>query len=95
MHFSLGEDCNTIFMMKKKKKCSTNMCNLWTFQKKVTYIRKTCEILKRDYAGDIPPTLELMCKLPGVGPKMAHLCMDIGWGKLTGIGKISMIFCCH
>lgn len=56
------------------------------WKKKVTYIKKTCEILKRDYAGDIPPTLELMCKLPGVGPKMAHLCMDIGWGKLTGIG---------
>ncbi|XP_042882923.1 endonuclease III-like protein 1 [Penaeus japonicus] len=56
------------------------------WKKKVTYIKKTCEVLKRDYAGDIPPTLELMCKLPGVGPKMAHLCMDIGWGKLTGIG---------
>ncbi|XP_045613663.2 uncharacterized protein [Procambarus clarkii] len=56
------------------------------WKKKITYIQKTCEILKKDYSGDIPPTLEEMCKLPGVGPKMAHLCMDIGWGKLTGIG---------
>ena len=24
--------------------------------------------------------------LPGVGPKMAHLCMDIAWGNITGIG---------
>ncbi|XP_071541701.1 endonuclease III-like protein 1 [Panulirus ornatus] len=56
------------------------------WKKKVVYIKKTCEILKKDYNGDIPPTLEEMCKLPGVGPKMAHLCMDIGWGKLTGIG---------
>ncbi|XP_066990162.1 endonuclease III-like protein 1 [Macrobrachium rosenbergii] len=56
------------------------------WKKKVVYIKKTCEILKEKYACDIPPTVEEMCKLPGVGPKMAHLCMDIGWGKLTGIG---------
>ncbi|KAK8729215.1 hypothetical protein OTU49_008679, partial [Cherax quadricarinatus] len=56
------------------------------FWKKVVYIKKTCEILRKYYGGDIPPTLKDMCKLPGVGPKMAHLCMDIGWGKLTGIG---------
>lgn len=24
--------------------------------------------------------------MPGVGPKMAHLCMDIGWGQVSGIG---------
>ena len=23
---------------------------------------------------------------PGVGPKMAHLCMDIAWGHMTRIG---------
>nr|XP_053629152.1 uncharacterized protein LOC128686342 [Cherax quadricarinatus] len=57
------------------------------WKKKVVYIKKTCEILRKYYGGDIPPTLKDMCKLPGVGPKMAHLCMDIGWGKLTGIGK--------
>ncbi|XP_068204899.1 endonuclease III-like protein 1 isoform X2 [Palaemon carinicauda] len=56
------------------------------WKKKVVYIKKTCEILKEKYNCDIPPTVEEMCKLPGVGPKMAHLCMDIGWGKLTGIG---------
>ncbi|XP_050734722.1 endonuclease III-like protein 1 isoform X3 [Eriocheir sinensis] len=56
------------------------------WKKKVAYIKKTCEILKRDYEGDIPSTVKEMCQLPGVGPKMAHLCMDIAWGKLTGIG---------
>lgn len=24
--------------------------------------------------------------LPGVGPKMAHLVMDIGWNSVSGIG---------
>ena len=64
-----------------------NPCLLYPFlQKKVVYIKKTCQVLKEKYSCDIPPTIEEMCKLPGVGPKMAHLCMDIGWGKLTGIG---------
>lgn len=25
-------------------------------------------------------------KLPGVGPKMAHICMDTAWNLVTGIG---------
>ena len=28
----------------------------------------------------------LQVSLPGVGPKMAHLCMDIAWNNVTGIG---------
>ena len=47
----------------------------------------TCEILERDYDGDIPATVEDLCKLPGVGPKMAHLCMNIAWNKMSGIGE--------
>lgn len=27
-----------------------------------------------------------MCELPGVGPKMAHICMQIAWGEVSGIG---------
>ena len=57
------------------------------FQTKVKYIKSTCEILVRDYDGDIPETVEDLCKLPGVGPKMAHLCMNIAWHKMSGIGE--------
>ncbi|XP_044252425.1 endonuclease III-like protein 1 [Tribolium madens] len=53
---------------------------------KVKYIKKTTEILKNDYNGDIPKTVEDLCKLPGVGPKMAHLCMKTAWNEVTGIG---------
>lgn len=53
---------------------------------KVKYIKKTCEVLRDEYDCDIPNTLEGLCKLPGVGPKMAHLCMKTAWGKVTGIG---------
>jgi hypothetical protein len=53
---------------------------------KVKYIKNTAAILKEEYSGDIPNTVEDLCRLPGVGPKMAHLCMNIGWGIVTGIG---------
>lgn len=51
------------------------------------FIKKTSQIVKDDYNGDIPETVEKLCKLPGVGPKMAHLCMNVGWGTVTGIGE--------
>ncbi|KAF4527121.1 hypothetical protein B566_EDAN016049 [Ephemera danica] len=56
---------------------------------KVQYIKKTTAILQEQHAGDIPDSVEGLCKLPGVGPKMAHLCMNTAWGKLTGIGDIA------
>ncbi|XP_063917500.1 endonuclease III-like protein 1 [Zophobas morio] len=53
---------------------------------KVKYIKKTTQILKNNFSGDIPKTVEDLCKLPGVGPKMAHLCMKTAWNETTGIG---------
>ncbi|XP_058013408.1 endonuclease III-like protein 1 isoform X1 [Ahaetulla prasina] len=56
------------------------------WRNKVRYIQQTTAILKRDYAGDIPETVAELMKLPGVGPKMAHLVMDIAWKNVSGIG---------
>ena len=53
----------------------------------MNYIKKTTQILHDEYNGDIPDSVEKLCKLPGVGPKMAHLCMKTAWGVLTGIGE--------
>lgn len=43
--------------------------------------------MQKEYDGDIPDTVEKLCKLPGVGPKMAHICMKTSWGLVTGIGN--------
>ena len=43
-------------------------------------------ILKEEYDGDIPQSVEDLCKLPGVGPKMAHLVMKSAWNVISGIG---------
>ncbi|XP_013199809.2 endonuclease III homolog isoform X2 [Amyelois transitella] len=53
---------------------------------KVKYIKKTTQTLKEQYNGDIPDSVEKLCKLTGVGPKMAHICMQVAWNKVTGIG---------
>lgn len=55
------------------------------WKSKVKYIKKTTEILKDKYNGDIPSTVKDLCKLPGVGPKMANLAMTVGWNKTVGI----------
>ncbi|KAF3421785.1 hypothetical protein E2986_09912 [Frieseomelitta varia] len=56
------------------------------WKRKVEYIKKTSKILIEKYDGDIPRTLKELCQLPGVGPKMGHLCMQIAWGEVSGIG---------
>jgi len=56
------------------------------WRNKAKYILKTCKILKEQYRNDIPDNVKDLCKLPGVGPKMAHLTMNIAWGNQSGIG---------
>jgi endonuclease-3 len=53
---------------------------------KTKYIKATAEILKEKFNGDIPDTIEGLMSLPGVGPKMAYLCMSSAWGRTEGIG---------
>lgn len=65
---------------------SDSCCECLLFQSKVKYIKRTTQILKDEYDEDIPNTIEKLCELPGVGPKMAHLAMNCGWGIVTGIG---------
>ncbi|KAL7060103.1 hypothetical protein AAHC03_09877 [Spirometra sp. Aus1] len=55
-------------------------------RQKAKFIKKTCEILHKDYADDIPDTVEKLMTLPGVGPKMAHLAMRCAWKVVSGIG---------
>lgn len=56
-------------------------------QTKVKYLKQATEMIHREYGGDIPDTPEGLVRLPGVGPKMAHLAMDIAWKRVSGIGE--------
>lgn len=53
---------------------------------KTKYIKATALLLRDNFGGDIPDTIEGMISLPGVGPKMAYLCMSTAWGRDEGIG---------
>lgn len=53
---------------------------------KTKYIKKTAEILRDEWNGDIPDTITGLTSLPGVGPKMAYLCMSVAWNRTEGIG---------
>ncbi|XP_038840767.1 endonuclease III-like protein 1 [Salvelinus namaycush] len=46
-------------------------------------------MLQREFRGDIPNTVEGLVRLPGVGPKMAHLAMDIAWHQAWHVHRIS------
>ena len=53
---------------------------------KTKYIKQTAVILQNEHNSDIPDTIDGLVSLPGVGPKMAYLCMSAAWGRDEGIG---------
>ncbi|XP_065290673.2 endonuclease III-like protein 1 isoform X3 [Dermacentor albipictus] len=56
------------------------------YKNKAKHLKQTAKVLLEKYDGDIPDSVESLCSLPGVGPKMAYLAMSCGWGHTVGIG---------
>ncbi|KAL2328851.1 hypothetical protein Fmac_022278 [Flemingia macrophylla] len=55
------------------------------YTRKATNLKKIANICLMKYKGDIPSTIEQLLLLPGIGPKMAHLVMNVGWDNVQGI----------
>ncbi|KAK9075844.1 hypothetical protein SSX86_004173 [Deinandra increscens subsp. villosa] len=55
------------------------------YTRKASNMKKIAKISLLDYHGDIPNTLEALLSLPGIGPKMAHLVMNVAWNNVQGI----------
>ncbi|XP_074339641.1 endonuclease III homolog 1, chloroplastic-like isoform X2 [Apium graveolens] len=55
------------------------------YTRKASNMKKIANICLSKYDGDIPSTLEDLLQLPGIGPKMAHLVMNVGWNNVQGI----------
>ncbi|KAI0479546.1 DNA glycosylase [Xylaria cf. heliscus] len=53
---------------------------------KTKYLQQAAAICRDAHGGDIPDSIEGLVSLPGVGPKMAHLCLSAAWGRTEGIG---------
>lgn len=56
------------------------------YTRKALYIKKTIELLRDNFDGDMPPDIAGLVSLPGVGPKMGYLALQKAWGKVDGIG---------
>ncbi|KAK7272015.1 hypothetical protein RJT34_28348 [Clitoria ternatea] len=55
------------------------------YTRKASNLKKIANICLMKYDGDIPSTIEELLLLPGVGPKIAHLVMIVGWNNVQGI----------
>ncbi|OHE91377.1 HhH-GPD superfamily base excision DNA repair protein [Colletotrichum orchidophilum] len=53
---------------------------------KTKFIKAAAIILRDKFDSDIPDTIEGLTSLPGVGPKMAYLCLSAAWDRTEGIG---------
>ena len=56
------------------------------YNRKASYIKKLSQVLIDNYQGDVPKDVQVICKLPGIGPKMAYLAVNAAWGLCQGIG---------
>lgn len=52
---------------------------------KAKFIKKTCEMLLREFKGRVPDTLEDLIKLPGIGRKSANAVLAHAFNKIEGI----------
>jgi len=55
------------------------------YKRKADYIKRATRMLIEQHNSDVPKTLKELTNLPGVGPKMAHLCMTHAWNNSVGI----------
>ncbi|KAI8633935.1 DNA glycosylase [Xylariaceae sp. FL1651] len=53
---------------------------------KTKYLQQAAAVCRDAHGGDIPDTIAGLVALPGVGPKMAHLCLSAAWDRTEGIG---------
>ncbi|XP_022655482.1 endonuclease III-like protein 1 isoform X2 [Varroa jacobsoni] len=56
------------------------------YKTKAKNIKAVSAICYEKYKSDIPHSIEDLCKLPGIGPKMAYLAMNCAWNETVGIG---------
>ncbi|EGO21942.1 hypothetical protein SERLADRAFT_475004 [Serpula lacrymans var. lacrymans S7.9] len=56
------------------------------WRRKTQYIKQTALRLRDEFDSDVPKTVDELCSLPGVGPKMAFLALQVAWKLNVGIG---------
>ena len=49
------------------------------------YIKRSAELIQEDFQSRVPNTFHELCSLPGVGPKMAMIIMDVAFEQCLGV----------
>ncbi|RXW20986.1 hypothetical protein EST38_g4849 [Candolleomyces aberdarensis] len=65
---------------------SDAICKVGFWRRKAGYIKQTASTLQTSFSSDVPKTASELCSLPGVGPKMAYLTLQVAWDLNLGIG---------
>ncbi|KAI0925742.1 hypothetical protein AcW1_008095 [Taiwanofungus camphoratus] len=65
---------------------SEAICKVGFWRRKTQYIKQAAQRLRDDFGSDVPKTVDELCSLPGVGPKMAFLALQDAWKLNVGIG---------
>ena len=55
------------------------------FNSKASYIRESCQQIRRDHDGHVPDTMEALTELPGVGRKTANVVLQHGHNIRKGV----------
>ncbi|KAK7040261.1 alpha,alpha-trehalase nth1 [Paramarasmius palmivorus] len=56
------------------------------WRRKTQYLKQAAIRLRDQFDSDVPKTVDELCSLPGVGPKMAFLALQVAWNLNVGIG---------
>ncbi|KAH9914519.1 DNA glycosylase [Epithele typhae] len=65
---------------------SDAICKVGFWRRKTQYIKQAAQKLHDEFGSDVPQTVDELCSLPGVGPKMAFLALQVAWNINVGIG---------
>ncbi|KAG8952866.1 DNA N-glycosylase and apurinic/apyrimidinic (AP) lyase, partial [Tulasnella sp. 408] len=65
------------------------ICKVGFWRRKTGYIRQTAQKLKDEFDSDVPQTVDELCSLPGVGPKMAYLTLQACIGVDVHVHRIT------
>ncbi|TDL18515.1 DNA glycosylase [Rickenella mellea] len=65
---------------------SSAIAKVGFWRRKTQYIKQTAVKLRDEFDSDVPKTVDDLCSLPGVGPKMAFLALHSAWDLNVGIG---------
>lgn len=59
--------------------------SLGFYKSKATHAVEAAQMIVSDFGGEVPHTMEELCRLPGVGRKTANIVLNVGFGIVEGI----------